>query len=359
MKTWKMLFAASSLLMMAGCGADGDNGVDGSAGEPGVAGESCTATALKDGSGYTLTCGEKEVGVIKNGENGGDGKNGINGSSCTKTKDEDGVVEITCGTGKDAVVSTLYKAMCGETPYDPADKFCLGTTLYEKCNGETYDVTKQFCDSRGEGRLYKFVNIGDQTWMAENLNYKPTDEDLNYDPADYEGDQDPKMMNPWYGCYGEGDGFLSDEKVAANCVKYGRLYTWDFANSSCPDGWRLPTSDEFHVLLKNLDSDDEFIASTKLKSTSGWVNDDGEDSSGDDAYGFNALPAGFKEHYDRSKRGDTKVAWFDGDGWTARFWSGTNTENNANYLIVVNRASVGEDTKHKGFSVRCIKDSSK
>jgi hypothetical protein len=40
----------------------------------------------------------------------------------------------------------LYKALCGTEPYDPeGDFFCYGVKLYEKCDGEAYDVSSQEC----------------------------------------------------------------------------------------------------------------------------------------------------------------------------------------------------------------------
>ena len=83
--------------LFTACGDDSKNGVDGAPGEQGAAGESgksCSAKPLADGSGYTLTCGDKDVGVIRNGVNGVKGKDGV---GCKAEPMANGDYEISCG----------------------------------------------------------------------------------------------------------------------------------------------------------------------------------------------------------------------------------------------------------------------
>ena len=138
-----------------------------------------------------------------------------------------------------------------------------------------------------DGQVYKTVEIGSQTWMAENLNY-----DYNY-----------RMANSY--CY------------ADSCSKYGRLYTWSATVDSaavfstagkgcgchasrspsggivrgvCPVGWHVPSLSEFQTLISYVGG--YRVAGANLKSTSGWKSNSKYVGNGSDSYGFSALPAG-------------------------------------------------------------------
>ena len=128
-------------------------------------------------------------------------------------------------------------------------------------------------DSR-DGQTYKTVKIGDQVWMAENLNYKTT-----YSVC-YDG-------NP------------------QNCTKYGRLYTRESLSQVCPNGWHLPDSLEFITLInelglgvsKQLIAEKDTVnlvadVGNYLKSTTGWNDYKGSNGNGSDLAGFSAIPGG-------------------------------------------------------------------
>ena len=168
-----------------------------------------------------------------------------------------------------------------------------------------------FTDSR-DGHKYKTVEIGDQTWMAENLNYKVND-----------GKQS------W--CY---------DKKKSNCEKYGRLYTWKAAQKVCPAGWHLPSLEEFGTLLEK-DGSSEEAKSANLRAPS-W-------EEGEDKYGFSALPAGgYRSSYKE----------FLSLGYDAYFWSSTEGSESYAYGLGIHddNAYVLDSNKDNGYSVRCLKD---
>jgi uncharacterized protein (TIGR02145 family) len=174
-----------------------------------------------------------------------------------------------------------------------------------------------FTDNRNE-MSYKTVNIGGKTWMAANLSYKP---------------QTGKS-----GCY---------DNNPDNCKKYGGLYDWNTALNVCPEGWHLPSSQEWDELLKATGTVTE-----KLKAVGGWDKYD----NGDDAFGFSALPGG---HCDSDGN-------FDGVGGGGYWWTATKKQEESvydrasamayTYIIAGYKVDSGYNYLNSGLSVRCVQD---
>ena len=190
-------------------------------------------------------------------------------------------------------------------------------------------------DSR-DGKLYKIVVIGSQTWMAQNLNYEY------------------KVKGRTYGNYCRDN----------NCTTYGRYYTWGAAMDSvntkcgykkdcsvkypvkgiCDDGWRLPNKTDWENLFKSAGGVDK--AGKNLRSKNGWTN---SIINGTDPYKFTALPAGFYEN-----------GYFREGGFGAFFWTSVKSDSdNAYYMnidIDYNSAYLKYSAKNLAMSVRCVKN---
>jgi len=199
--------------------------------------------------------------------------------------------------------------------------------------GTAYGQMKEFLafnyytDPR-DGKVYKIVDIGDQTWFAENLNFQ--------------------TGNSW--CYNDN---------TSNCDLYGRLYDWSTAFDACPPGWHLPTDPEWRTLEGNADTQYPvgdptwtgtgsrgYDAGKRLKSKVGWNS-----NSGTDIFGFTALPAGFLSATPSvgfATLGTETYWWSAGYGGGGAFY-----RNLRGGLDNVVRSSYD---KEGGFSVRCLKD---
>jgi uncharacterized protein (TIGR02145 family) len=176
--------------------------------------------------------------------------------------------------------------------------------------------SESFTDPR-DGQSYDIVQIGSQTWMAENLNY-------------------------------EVEGSACREGDNRSCSKYGRLYTWEIARTVCPEGWRLPDRADFEKLIASAGGMD--FAGEKLKSTSGWF----KKGNGSDEFSFNALPAGYRLGGSESAPGK-----FDGIGGYAHLWTASETPDGlAHYLLLdfsTKAAKLSAFGKDEARSVRCVK----
>jgi len=169
-----------------------------------------------------------------------------------------------------------------------------------------------------DGKKYKSVKIGEQEWMAENLNIET--------PA-----------GSW--CYN------NDSK---NCEKYGRLYDWETAIHVCPSGWHLPSDAEWTTLTNNLGGED--VAGTKMKSTVGWNDFEGKTGNGTNTSGFAGLPGGYRNFF----------GILDYIGFNGNWWSSTEANTNDAWDRSLNYTN-GKVYRYyyyklDGSSVRCIKD---
>ena len=247
------------------------------------------------------------------------------GSSLSSKKQGDGGSEAAM-TSSSAKSSSSVKSSSSSAKSSDSVAGCK-TEMKDDCE---YGKLK---DDR-DGQTYKIVKIGDQWWMAENLNYEVDSSFCYNDSAEY-------------------------------CEKYGRLYRWAAAvgksesecgydgtcslptgsiQGVCPSGWHLPRKYEWETLFNAVDG--QSTAGRVLKSTSGWESN----GNGTDSFGFSALPAGYREK---------KVDYYN-EGGLALFWSSTENISFSAYYMGLDfnhdDAGLNYDDKNSEFSVRCLKD---
>ena len=206
-----------------------------------------------------------------------------------------------------------------------------------------------FKDSR-DGHKYKWIKIGNQIWMAENLKYLPS----VVGPATASG------TAPYYYVYGYNGTDVNAAKSAANYTTYGVLYNWSAAMNGasgstynpsgvqgvCPKGWHLPSHAEWTELKDYLGAT---VAGGKLKETgtTHWIS---PNTGATNEVGFTALPGGTRK-WDNT---------FYNIGYEGYWWSASDTLSSHAWLQIMRYDLSGHSggiySKVHGFSVRGVKD---
>ena len=276
-----------------------------------------------------------------------------------------------------------------EIDMDTYGKTCTNAEVGTRTNGVVTETNKYYCTANGwvslmswnwdvpkeahfnpnitygsmtderDGKVYRTVQIGDQIWMAENLNYA-------------DSVKTPSLLERSW-CY--------DNKTE-NCDVAGRLYTWAAAIDSvalydngngvncgdgvnctmpkkvrgiCPSGWHLPRfeggyDDEFLILYN---AAGEETSGKALKSQIGWEYC-GNEYFGTDTLGFSGIPAGYR----------TSSGLFSAAGLLAYFHTTLTSADFSHYTTHAEYLSYGSKLmgkqrlyKSDAYSVRCIKDS--
>jgi uncharacterized protein (TIGR02145 family) len=230
------------------------------------------------------------------------------------------------GTGTTTTITTTRFTYRGETQnattepaaevatQEAATQEAVAEKPAEKAGGgDTQDGCPNAVTGNGTlscgGQTYKTVKMGEQVWMAENINIEMG-----------------KSVCPISEC--------QDEAVCDNdnnCKEYGRLYDWETAMKACPSGWHLPSNDEWQKLV-------DFAGG---KETAGKKLQDKD--------GFSALLGGRNP-----PDGEDGFA-----GLSGYWWSSSEEDDEYAYsrrMSYKDNVYGGSDRKNFQYSVRCIKD---
>lgn len=192
-----------------------------------------------------------------------------------------------------------------------------------------------------DGNKYATIQIGTQTWMAENLRttkYNDGTPILNVTDNDEWGD----LHNGRYCIYGN---------LFENKQTYGLLYNWYAVNTGklCPDGWHIPSDTEWSQLTIYLGN-----IGGKLKAVGNISNGTGlwqfPNTDATNESGFSGLPGGY-----RHSSGEYQYIGSHGLWWSSKSWT---TDGSWMRYLSYDNSGVGKEIHQmlSGFSCRCIKD---
>jgi uncharacterized protein (TIGR02145 family) len=266
-------------------------------------------------------------------------------------------------TSTGSYISTEYDLLPATTYYVKAFAITSSNSYYGEEKSFRTPETLVHPVKDIDNNLYYPVKIGDQTWLNENLKV------THYpDGSAIERIEERQIWfdMPWYNsayCWYDNFGNIAGT--------YGNLYTWPAAvkfNSKgdvktgniqgvCPDGWHLPSDDEWKQL-------ELFLGLSQAEiDIEGWRGEDegdklkyegkqlwvGPNTRPTNESGFAAIPAGFRDG----------AGWFRNIGKSTKFWS---TSRRGDYAWIrqldYNSPQIFRGTTgvYEGISVRCIKD---
>lgn len=212
------------------------------------------------------------------------------------------------------------------------------------------DSFNTMIDSR-DGKEYRIVKIGDQTWMAENLDYADT---VNM----------PSLKgNAWYFAYYckrdllvytwaaaiDSVALANDEENPQDCGVGKGCTLPPVVQGVCPSGWHLPSDDEWETLFKAVGGSDE--AGIALKSATGWYSKSGTD------WNSKLEPVEYSDAYGFSVRPINRVLNHEG---FAKFWTSSHSSGGFPHYVyfdyIAVNASLRDSWENDAFSVRCVQD---
>lgn len=194
-------------------------------------------------------------------------------------------------------------------------------------------------DSR-DGQKYKIVTIGTQTWFGENLRYAGDFPNITDDQEWRDIFTSKSATAAW--CY--------YDNLPVNDAIYGKLYNWHAVNTGtlCPDGWHIPTEDEWTILNKYLGG--EKVAGGNIKSLTNHWNT--PNTGATNVSGFNGLPGGYRQV--------TTNPSYRNIGNSGHWWGSTEVGPRYGpfHTVMYNTSELSNSYNFKeyGYSCRCIKD---
>jgi uncharacterized protein (TIGR02145 family) len=187
-----------------------------------------------------------------------------------------------------------------------------------------------------EGNKYRTIQIGTQTWMAENLKSTKLNDgtDIPFVPD----------VAIWSGLTTPGYCWFNNDSVG-----YGALYNWYTLNTGklCPEGWHVPADEEWTVLTDYLGG--KSVAGGKLREagTTHWQS---PNAGATNESGFTGLPAGYRSYGGSFNNFKNYGFW-----WSSTEWSSSAAWYRDVYYGY-NSVDRSNSNKKSGANIRCVKD---
>ena len=253
-------------------------------------------------------------------------------SSSSKIPDESSSsVEINSSSSSIKTESSSSSEIVVESSSDVIVEESSSSVQSSSSMNSIYDAVNNTLTDLRDNRVYKTVTIGEQIWMAENLNYMPED----------------TAGTIYSGGTVCGGGAQNSKEDSEKCDIFGRLYLRKVALNKttasnrqgiCPDGWSIPKKEDWEKLISHLGEN----VVLKIKGDS-WESTPGTNESG-----FSAIPAG---NYNNSVIGY--------DNLSRAYFFYWNSKSDPYFLRIrdeENDLYYSYGASYMMYSVRCIKD---
>ena len=246
----------------------------------------------------------------------------------------------TDGTGK-GTFSSIIDGLTVSTTYFVR---AYATNSIGTAYGNEIEFTQILPVTDYDGNIYNIVTIGTQVWMGENLKTTRLNNGAVL-PTSYIGEDWSALTTPSYCWY--------VDNIWTYKSTYGALYNWYAVNSGklCPTGWHVPTDEEFTTLVNYVGGDKLAGGRLKEAGTTHWNT---PNTGAMNNSGFSALPGGGRYDFYTDKGMFYDLSYY-GYYWTST--SSTSTlaySRDMGYNVEI--CYRGQNHKHDGESVRCIKD---
>ena len=235
--------------------------------------------------------------------------------------------------------------------------FCYGNKWKRFYGNEEKEYGK-LVDER-DGQIYLTIDIGDQTVMAENLNYEyklwneETGDSVTYTSFKWVDTVSGELYGRYYSWAVAMDsaGRFTDGSVG--CGDGVTCTVAEHARGICPAGWHVPTKAEWETLYAAAGNNPSAVqAITYIINYHNWNGGNNRFLWPDatNSSGLSLLPSGYNQVAEYEN-----FANIDYEGF---FWSATKYDERDAWGLVVGDGSayLKKDGKYRGFAVRCIKD---